>query len=77
VSYPTFLGENVELEIEVRGEILVSRQHSRLKFTPGDEVYVELPVDRCIVVSGAAAGVGSHVRGAAAEQARSDWSTAI
>jgi iron(III) transport system ATP-binding protein len=76
VSQPTFLGENVELEIEVRGEILVSRQHSRFKFAQGDEVYVELPVDRCIVVSGAAAGVGSHIRGAAVEQARLDRNAA-
>jgi iron(III) transport system ATP-binding protein len=77
VSQPTFLGENVELEIEVRGEILVSRQHSRFKFAQGDEVYVELPVDRCIVVSGAAAGVGSHIRGAAAEPASPDRNAAV
>lgn len=69
VIRPTFLGENVELEIEVRGEILVSRQHSRFKFAEGDEVYVELPIDCCIVVSGAAAAVGSHIHGAAAEPA--------
>jgi iron(III) transport system ATP-binding protein len=72
VRRPTFLGENVELEIEIRGEILVSRQHSRLEFASGEEVYVELPIDRCILVSGAAAGVGSHIRGASAEHARSD-----
>jgi iron(III) transport system ATP-binding protein len=63
VRRPMFLGENVELEIEIGGEILTSQQHARLQFATGDEVYVELPVDRCVVVSGAAAGVGSHVRG--------------
>jgi iron(III) transport system ATP-binding protein len=61
VRRPVFLGENVELEIDVRGETLVSRQHSRLRFTAGDEIYVELPVERCVVVSGAAAGVGAHI----------------
>jgi iron(III) transport system ATP-binding protein len=71
VRRPTFLGENVELEIEIGGEILVSRQHSRTAFAAGDEVYVELPIDRCILVSGAAAGVGSHIRAAAAGHARS------
>ena len=77
VRRPTFLGENVELEIEIRGEVLVSRQHSRIAFASGDEVYVELPIDRCIVVSGAAAGVGSHIRGASAEHAGSDRNAAV
>jgi hypothetical protein len=72
VRRPVFLGENVELEIEIRGELLMSRQHSQLQFAAGDEVYVELPVDRCVVVSGAAAGVGSHIRGAAGEHAGAD-----
>ncbi|MGH6784706.1 MAG: TOBE domain-containing protein, partial [Sphingomicrobium sp.] len=76
VRRPVFLGENVELEIEIRGEILVSRQHSRLEFAAGDEVHVELPIDRCVVVSGAAAGVGSHIRGAAGEQAGPDKTAA-
>jgi iron(III) transport system ATP-binding protein len=62
VRRPTFLGESVELEIEIHGEILVSRHHSQFDFASGGEVYVELPVDRCVVVSGAAAGVGSHIR---------------
>jgi iron(III) transport system ATP-binding protein len=62
VRRPIFLGENVELEIEIHGEVLMSRQHPRFVFAAGDEVYVELPVDRCVVVSGAAAGVGSHIR---------------
>ena len=74
---PTFLGENVELEIEIRGEILVCRQHPRVEFASGDEVYVELPIDRCVVVSGAAAGVGSHIRGAPGEHAGSDRSAAV
>jgi iron(III) transport system ATP-binding protein len=71
VRRPIFLGEHVELEIEIRGEILVSRQHSQLEFTSGEEVYVELPADRCVLVSGAAAGVGPHIRGAG-EHAGSD-----
>jgi iron(III) transport system ATP-binding protein len=69
VRRPIFLGENVELEIDVRGETLVSRQHSRLQFSAGDELYVELPVERCVVVSGAAAGVGAHIHRAAGEPA--------
>jgi iron(III) transport system ATP-binding protein len=77
VRRPVFLGENVELEIEVRGEILVSRQHSRFTFAAGDEVYVELPIDRCVVVSGAAAGVGAHIRGGPGEHAGSDRNAAI
>ena len=69
VRRPVFLGENVELEIDIRGEVLVSRQHSRLHFGAGDEIYVELPVERCVVVSGAAAGVGSRIHKAAGEHA--------
>jgi iron(III) transport system ATP-binding protein len=67
VRRPTFLGENIELEIDIRGEILMTRQHPRfVAFGDGDEVYVELPADRCVIVSGAAAGVGSHIRGVTA-----------
>lgn len=62
VRRPIFLGENVELEIEILGEVLMSRQHPRFVFAAGDQVHVELPIDRCVVVSGAAAGVGSHIR---------------
>ncbi|HET7678650.1 MAG TPA: ABC transporter ATP-binding protein [Xanthobacteraceae bacterium] len=76
VRRPVFLGENVELEIEIRGEVLMSRQHPRFVFAAGDEVHVELPIDRCVVVSGAAAGVGSHIRGGPGEHAASD-STAV
>jgi hypothetical protein len=50
----------------------MSQQHPRLEFAPGDDVYVELPVDRCVVVSGAAAGVGAHIRGAPAGPATLD-----
>jgi iron(III) transport system ATP-binding protein len=77
VRRPMFLGEDVELEIEIRGEILMSRQHSRLQFASGDEVYVELPIDRCVVVSGVAAGVGSHIRGAPGEHATLDRNAAV
>ena len=77
VRRPTFLGENVELEIDIRGEALLSRQHSRFDFAAGDEVYVELPIDRCVVVSGAAAGVGSHIHAAPAEHAGSDRNAVI
>ena len=76
VRRPVFLGENVELEIEVRGEVLMSRQHPRFVFAAGDEVHVELPVDRCVVVSGAAAGVGSHIR-APGEHTGPDKNTAV
>ena len=76
VRRPVFLGENVELEIDVRGEVLMSRQHPRFVFAAGDEVHVELPVDRCVVVSGTAAGVGSHIR-APGEPAGPDKSMAV
>jgi iron(III) transport system ATP-binding protein len=76
VRRPMFLGETVELEIEIRGEILMSQQHARLPFASGDDVYVELPVDRCVVVSGAAARVGSHMRGGPGEHAASDRNAA-
>jgi iron(III) transport system ATP-binding protein len=69
VRRPVFLGENLELEIDIRGETLVSRQHSRFHFAAGDDVHVELPVDRCVVVSGAAAGVGSHIHAVPAKSA--------
>ena len=69
VRRPTFLGENIELEIEIGGELLMTRQHPRFAFGAGDEVYVELPADRCVAVSGAAAGVGSHIRGTIGEPA--------
>lgn len=77
VRRPVFLGENVELEIDIRGEMLMSRQHSRFVFAAGDEVHVELPIDRCVVVSGAAAGVGSHIRAAPGEHAGSDRNAAV
>jgi iron(III) transport system ATP-binding protein len=77
VRRPIFLGENVELEIEIHGEVLMSRQHPRFDFASGDEVYVELPIDRCVVVCGAAAGVGSHIRGAPGEHAGSDRNAAV
>jgi iron(III) transport system ATP-binding protein len=76
VRRPVFLGESVELEIEIRGEILMSRQHSRLQLASGDDVYVELPMDRCVVVSGAAAGVGSHIRGTPGEHVTLDRNAA-
>ncbi len=65
VRRPIFLGENMELEVEVGSEMLMTKQHPRFAFAAGDQVYVELPPDRCAVVSGAAAGVGSHIRAAA------------
>jgi iron(III) transport system ATP-binding protein len=77
VRRPTFLGENIELELDIRGEVLMTRQHPRFAIAPGDEVYVELPVDRCVVVSGAAAGVGSHIRGTMGEHAEPDRNTAL
>jgi ABC-type Fe3+/spermidine/putrescine transport system ATPase subunit len=77
VRRPTFLGENIELEIDIRGEVLMTRQHPRfVAFGDGDEVYVELPADRCVVVSGAAAGVGSHIRGVIGEHAGPDKTAA-
>ena len=54
----------------------MSRQHPRFVFAAGDEVHVELPVDRCVVVSGAAAGVGSHIR-APGEHAGPDKNAAV
>ena len=75
VRRPVFLGENVELEIDIHGELLVGRQHSRLQFAAGDEIYVQLPVDRCVIVSGAAAGVGAHIH-RTADEAASDKAAA-
>ena len=75
VRRPTFLGENIELEIEIGSELLMTRQHPRFAFGAGDDVYVELPVDRCVAVSGAAAGVGSHNRGTTGEPAALHKST--
>jgi iron(III) transport system ATP-binding protein len=43
VRRPMFLGESVELEIDIGGEILMGRQHSRLQLASGDEVFVSCP----------------------------------
>lgn len=46
-----FLGENVEYHITVGHELLISRQHPDVVLRRRQEVYVEFPVNRCVVVT--------------------------
>jgi iron(III) transport system ATP-binding protein len=46
-----FLGEFIEYHLSVGKELLISRQHPDVQFRRGAELFVELPVKRCVVVS--------------------------
>jgi hypothetical protein len=46
-----FLGEFIEYHLSVGKELLISRQHPDVQFRRGSELFVELPVRRCVVVS--------------------------
>jgi hypothetical protein len=48
-----FLGEYLDCRIRVGEALLVTRQHPMLAFRRGERVYVELPVERCAVLSDA------------------------
>src|SRR6266516_2319026 len=51
VEYRLFLGESVEYQVSVGGELLLSRQHPDVDLRRRTEVFVEFPVQHCIVVS--------------------------
>jgi iron(III) transport system ATP-binding protein len=46
-----FLGEFIEYHLQVGPQTFVTRQHPDVVFRRGDEVFVELPIKRCVVVS--------------------------
>jgi iron(III) transport system ATP-binding protein len=54
-----FLGEAVEYHIEVGKELLIGRHHPDVVFRRGSEVFVELPTERCVVVSDGFGTTGS------------------
>jgi iron(III) transport system ATP-binding protein len=51
VEYVLFLGESVEYHVSVGKELLISRQHPDVELRRRSDVFVELPVHHCIVVS--------------------------
>jgi iron(III) transport system ATP-binding protein len=51
VEYRLFLGDRFEYHVAVADEILISIQHPDLEFRRGEEIVVELPINRCAVVS--------------------------
>ena len=51
VEYVLFLGESVEYHVRVGDEILISHQHPDVEFRRGSKIFVEMPVQRCVVVS--------------------------
>ena len=51
VEYRLFLGESVEYQLLVGRELLLSRQHPDVHLRRRSEVFVEFPVQHCIVVS--------------------------
>lgn len=50
VTRSTFLGETLEVEVQVGDTPVVVHLHPSLKFRRGDDVFMELPVDRCVAV---------------------------
>ena len=50
VRVAMFLGEFLDCEVEVGGQTIHARQHPSLRVSEGDGIYVELPVEHCIVV---------------------------
>jgi iron(III) transport system ATP-binding protein len=51
VLFALFLGECVEYHLQVGAEEYVSRQHPDVRFRREDQIFVELPVQRCVVVT--------------------------
>ncbi|MFQ5855963.1 MAG: ABC transporter ATP-binding protein [Anaerolineae bacterium] len=50
VRVAAFLGEYVDCQVEVGGDLLRVHMHPRLKIRRGEEVFVHLPRDLCMVV---------------------------
>ena len=46
-----FLGEFLECGVRVGETVLVTRQHPSLRLRPGDQLYLELPIELCAVIS--------------------------
>jgi iron(III) transport system ATP-binding protein len=51
VEFLLFLGECIEYHMSVGRETIISRQHPDAEFRRRQEIFVELPVDRCVVVT--------------------------
>jgi iron(III) transport system ATP-binding protein len=51
VEYVLFLGECIEYHLSVGPELIISRQHPDNEFRRRQELFVELPVERCVVVT--------------------------
>jgi iron(III) transport system ATP-binding protein len=50
VATSNFLGEYLDCRIEVAQQTIRARQHPSLKVREGDRVFVEMPVDHCVVI---------------------------
>ena len=46
-----FLGEYLECGVRVGETVLVTRQHPSLRLRPGEQLYLELPIELCAVIS--------------------------
>jgi iron(III) transport system ATP-binding protein len=51
VEQVTFLGDDLEASVRVGATVLSVRRHSSLTCRKGDDVWVTLPVDMCVVIS--------------------------
>jgi iron(III) transport system ATP-binding protein len=51
IEYVLFLGELVEYHLRVGDEVLIAHQHPDIEFRRGTKLFVEMPVQRCVVVS--------------------------
>jgi iron(III) transport system ATP-binding protein len=49
----TFLGEFLECGVRVGETAFVTRQHPTMRLRPGDQLYLELPIELCAVISDA------------------------
>jgi iron(III) transport system ATP-binding protein len=51
VEQVMFLGESVDVHVRVGPRSLLARQSAQLAVATGDQVWVELPVDLCAVIT--------------------------
>jgi len=50
VKAAVFLGEYMDCQIDVAQQTIRARQHPSLKVREGDTIYVEMPVESCVVI---------------------------
>jgi iron(III) transport system ATP-binding protein len=51
IEYVLFLGDAIEYHVSVGNELLIARLHPDLEFKRREDVFVDFPVQRCVVVS--------------------------